>query len=55
VLQKYKSASAAKKLDDFAKQNADSIYGKWAALVVKEFNASGTISVSSRGKPFDAM
>ena len=54
VLQKYKSATAAKKLDDFARQNADSIYGKWAAAVVKEFNASGTISVSSRGKPFDA-
>jgi hypothetical protein len=54
VLQKYKSATAAKKLDDFARQNDDSIYGKWAAAVVKEFNASGTISVSSSGKPFDA-
>ena len=55
ALQKSKSATAAKRLEDFAKQNADSIYGKWAAAVVKEFKTGGTISVSSHGKPFDAM
>jgi len=53
VLQKFKSASAAKKLDQFAKENAASIYGKWAAAVVKEFNASGTVTVWPNGKPFD--
>ena len=52
VLQKYKSASAVKKLDQFVADNAGSIYGKWAAAVVKEFKADGTISVSAAGKPF---
>lgn len=53
VLHRYKSATASKRLEKFAADNADSIYGKWAAAVVKEFNANGTISVSSRGKPLD--
>jgi hypothetical protein len=53
VLQKYKSASAAKKLEQFAQSNADSIYGKWAADVVKEFTASGTVTVWPNGKPFE--
>ena len=52
VLQKYKSASAVKKLDQFVADNAGSIYGKWTAAVVKEFKADGTISVSAAGKPF---
>ena len=55
VLQKYKSPTALKKLDKFAKDNADNLYGKWAATVVEQFNENGTISVSSRGKPSRAM
>ena len=53
VLQEFKSASAAKKLDQFSQENAASIYGKWAAAIVKEFNASGTVTVWPNGKPFD--
>jgi hypothetical protein len=54
VLQEFKSASAAKKLDQFSQENAASIYGKWAAAIVKEFNASGTVTVWPNGKPFDS-
>lgn len=53
VLQRFKSPSAAKKLGQFAVDNADSVYGKWAAAVVKDFNSGGEIRVSPRGKPQD--
>jgi hypothetical protein len=53
ALKKYKSQSSAKGLEKFAQENPTSIYGKWASAVVKEFLASGTISVSANGKPFD--
>jgi hypothetical protein len=52
VLQKYKSASAVKKMEEFAQANSGSIYGKWAAAVVKEFKTDGMISVSACGRPF---
>ncbi len=52
VLKKYKSASAVKKMEEFAQANAGSVYGKWAAAVVKEFKADGTVSVSAAGRPF---
>lgn len=54
LLKRYKSPSALAKLEKFAQANPDSIYGKWASTVVKEFRDSGTIPVSSSGKPFDA-
>jgi hypothetical protein len=53
ALKKYKSQSSAKGMEKFAQENPTSIYGKWATAVVKEFAASGTISVSASGRPFD--
>ncbi len=53
ALKKYKSQSSAKGMEKFAQENPTSIYGKWAKAVVKEFAASGTISVSASGRPFD--
>jgi hypothetical protein len=55
ALKKYKSQSSAKGMEKFAQENPASIYGKWAKAVVKEFTASGTISVSASGRPFEAM
>lgn len=54
VLKRYKSKSALAKLEKFTQENPDSIYGKWASAVVKEFRDSGTIPVSSSGRPFGA-
>ena len=54
VLKRYKSPSAVAKLEKFAQENPASIYGKWASAVVKEFRGSGTIPVSSSGRPFGA-
>jgi len=53
ALKKYKSQSSAKGLEKFAQENPASIYGKWAQAVLKEFLASGTVSVSASGRPFD--
>ncbi len=54
LLKRYKSPSALAKIEKFAKANQDSIYGKWASAVVNEFRDSGTIPVSSSGRPFGA-
>jgi tetratricopeptide (TPR) repeat protein len=52
ILKRYKSPSAAKKLEKFAQENPDSVYGRWASAVVMEFRERGTIPVSSSGRPF---
>ena len=54
VLKRYKSPSSLEKIEKFARANPNSIYGKWASAVVKEFRDSGTIPVSSSGRPFGA-
>jgi hypothetical protein len=43
ALSRNKSAAYAGDLEKFAERNPDSLYGKWAAEVAKEFRSSGTV------------
>lgn len=57
ALKRFRGQSAVKgpvkDLETFARENPDSLYGKWASAVVKEYTAKGTISVSPSGTPID--
>ena len=50
TLKRSRTPASIRELEQFAEKNAESLYGKWAALVAQEFRANGTIIDPSSAK-----